>query len=90
MAALQRLQTQLNKLGMASLAGRLTAAQTVLLGPNIARALTIRADVLQKRRPRVQNPLCPNAQKITKDVCMTGMMHCNATYLGWNKYEIPY
>lgn len=67
-AALQRLQSQLNKQGMASLAGRVTAAQTVLLGPGVANALRIRETVLQRRRPRVQNPLCSNAQTLAKDV----------------------
>lgn len=68
MAALQRLQSQLNKHGLASLAGRVTAAQAVLLGPGVARALPIRAAVLQRRRPRVQNPVRPDAQAVTKDV----------------------
>lgn len=67
-AALQRLQSQLNKQGMASLAGRVTAAQTVLLGPGVANALRIRETVLQRRRPRVQNPLSSNAQTLAKDV----------------------
>ena len=68
MAALQRLQTQLNKEGLATLAGRVTAAQSLLLGPAVARALDIRAAVLQRRRPRIHNPLCSNVQMLAKDV----------------------
>lgn len=66
--ALQRLQGQLNKQGFASLAGRVTAAQSCLLGPAVARALHIRAAVLQRRRPRTQNPVCSNAQALARDV----------------------
>lgn len=67
-SAMQRLQTELNKQGMAALASRLTAAQQLLAGPNIARALAIRTAVLQRRRPRVHNPVCSNAQTMAKDV----------------------
>ncbi|XP_052869006.1 uncharacterized protein LOC128274746 [Anopheles cruzii] len=66
-AALQRLQGHLNKHGLASLAGRVTAAQSLLLGPGIARALAIRSAVLERRRPKVQNPICSNAQALAKD-----------------------
>lgn len=66
--ALQRLQGQLNKQGFASLAGRVTAAQSCLLGPAVARALHIRAAVLQRRRPRTQNPVRVNAQTLARDV----------------------
>lgn len=68
MAALQRLQSQLNKNGMASLAGRVTAAQNLLLGPGMAHALAVRSEVLQRRRPRIPNPICSNAQHLSKDV----------------------
>lgn len=67
-AALQRLQGQLNKQGFASLAGRVTSAQSLLLGPAISRALHIRSAVLQRRRPRTQNPVCANAQSLARDV----------------------
>lgn len=68
MEALQRLQGQLNKQGFASLAGRVTAAQSCLLGPAVARALHIRAAVLQRRRPRTQNPVRVNVQALARDV----------------------
>lgn len=55
---------------MASLAGRVTAAQSLLLGPGIARALAARTAVLQRRRPRILNPVVANAQNITKDVSL--------------------
>uniref|UniRef100_A0A182J6P6 Guanylate kinase-like domain-containing protein n=2 Tax=Anopheles atroparvus TaxID=41427 RepID=A0A182J6P6_ANOAO len=66
-AALQRLQGHLNKHGLAALAGRVTAAQSLLLGPGIARALAVRTAVLERRRPKVQNPICSNAQALAKD-----------------------
>uniref|UniRef100_A0A4Y0BPU3 Guanylate kinase-like domain-containing protein n=2 Tax=Anopheles funestus TaxID=62324 RepID=A0A4Y0BPU3_ANOFN len=66
-AALQRLQGHLNKHGLAALAGRVTAAQSLLLGPGIARALAVRTAVLERRRPKVPNPICPNAQALAKD-----------------------
>lgn len=68
MSALQRLQGHLNKHGLAALAGRVTAAQSLLLGPGIARALAARTAVLERRRPKVQNPICSNAQALVKDV----------------------
>lgn len=68
MTALARLQNQLNKSGYPNLAGRVTAAQSLLLGPGVARALTIRSVVLQRRRPKIQNPICSNAQALAKDV----------------------
>lgn len=58
----------MNKQGYAALAGRVTAAQSCLLGPVVARALNIRAAVLQRRRPRTQNPVCANAQALARDV----------------------
>lgn len=66
-SALQRLQSHLNKHGLAALAGRVTAAQSLLLGPGIARALAARTAVLERRRPKVQNPICSNAQTLVKD-----------------------
>jgi MAGUK p55 subfamily member 5 len=53
---------------MATLAGRVTAAQSLLLGPGVARALTARQVTLERRRPKVQNPICSNAQVLAKDV----------------------
>lgn len=53
---------------MAALAGRVTAAQNLLLGPGVAHALAIRAVVLQRRRPRISNPICTNAQNLSKDI----------------------
>ncbi len=52
---------------MSGLASRVTAAQQLLSGPNIARALAIRTAVLIRRRPKIQ-PLCATAQTIAKDV----------------------
>ncbi|EDS36902.1 membrane-associated guanylate kinase [Culex quinquefasciatus] len=66
-SALQRLQGHLNKHGLAALAGRVTAAQSLLLGPGIARALAARTAVLERRRPKVQNPICSNSQALVKD-----------------------
>lgn len=71
-AALQRLQLQLNKNGMNTLAGRVTSAQALLLGPGIARALAARTQVLQRRRPRILNPVVSNVQMIAKDVSFCG------------------
>lgn len=61
---------------MSALAGRVTAAQTLLLGPGVARALAIRTAVLQRRRPRVLNPVCSNAQTIAKD-CVESLAQSN-------------
>lgn len=62
---------------MSALAGRVTAAQTLLLGPGVARALAIRTAVLQRRRPRVLNPVCSNAQIIAKD-CLESLAQSNS------------
>lgn len=67
--SLQRLQNELSKQGLGALASRVTAAEQLLSGPNIARALAIRTAVLQRRRPRVHNPVCANAQVLAKNVC---------------------
>lgn len=66
-AALQRLQNHLNKNGMVTLAGRVTAAQSLLLGPGVARALAVRTAVVQRRRPRILNPVCSNAQTLGRE-----------------------
>lgn len=68
MAALQNLQGQLNKHGLASLAGRVTNVQSLLLGPVVARALHIRSAVLQRRRPRTQNAIRNDAKTLAKEV----------------------
>lgn len=67
-AALQNLQGQLNKHGLASLAGRVTNVQSLLLGPVVARALHIRSAVLQRRRPRTQNAIRNDAKALAKEV----------------------
>lgn len=67
-AALQQLQGQLNKNGLASLAGRVTNVQSLLLGPVVARALQIRSAVLQRRRPRTENAIRTNAKALAKEV----------------------
>ncbi|XP_055609232.1 protein PALS1 isoform X2 [Uranotaenia lowii] len=77
-SALQRLQGHLNKHGLAALAGRVTAAQSLLLGPGIARALAARTAVLERRRPRIQNPICSNAQALAKD-CVESLAQSNST-----------
>lgn len=77
MNALQQLQSQLSKHGMATLAGRVTAAQSLLLVPSVARALEIRESVLERRRPRVHNPVCSNAQALVKDVSYETFMLFN-------------
>lgn len=68
MTALQNLQGQLNKHGLASLAGRVTNVQSLLLGPVVARALHIRSAVLQRRRPRTQNAIRTDAKALAKEV----------------------
>ncbi|XP_055909066.1 uncharacterized protein LOC129943983 isoform X2 [Eupeodes corollae] len=67
-AALQKLQNQLTKSGMATLAGRVTAAQNILLGPGVAHVLAARTTVLQRRRPRFAQPVSDNAQGLSKDI----------------------
>lgn len=76
--ALQRLQAQLNKNGMTTLSGRVAAAQSLLLGPGIARAMATRAAVLQRRRPRVSNPVTSNAQPLVKD-CVETLSQSNSS-----------
>lgn len=66
--ALQQLQGTLNKHGLASLAGRVTNVQSLLLGPVVARALHVRSAVLQRRRPRTQNAIRTNAKTLAKEV----------------------
>ncbi|XP_067635690.1 uncharacterized protein sdt isoform X3 [Eurosta solidaginis] len=67
-AALTRLQNQLTKNGMSTLAGRVSAAHNVLSGAGVAHALAARTAVLQRRRPRVANPVSVNATSLQKDI----------------------
>ncbi|XP_054731347.1 uncharacterized protein LOC129239676 isoform X2 [Anastrepha obliqua] len=67
-AALTRLQNQLIKNGMSTLAGRVSAAHNVLSGAGVAHALAARAAVLQRRRPRVANSVSANATVLQKDI----------------------
>ena len=67
-ATMQRLQTNFKKHGMHALASRLNIAQNLLLKSVVAKALDTRIQLLQRRFPRVQNPISYNAQKLTKDV----------------------
>lgn len=85
-SALQHLQGQLNKHGLASLAGRVTNVQSLLLGPVVARALHIRSAVLQRRRPRTQNAIRTDAKALAKEVsifsffCLIQHAHQQAFY----------
>jgi len=67
-AALSRLQSVLTKSGMATLAGRVSAAHNILSGAGVAHALAARQAVLQRRRPRVANPVSANALSLQKDI----------------------
>nr|XP_036215175.1 uncharacterized protein LOC106622510 isoform X3 [Bactrocera oleae] len=67
-AALTRLQNQLTKNGMSTLASRVSAAHNVLSSAGVAHALAARAAVLQRRRPRVANPVSVNATSLQKDI----------------------
>lgn len=84
--ALQQLQGTLNKHGLASLAGRVTNVQSLLLGPVVARALHIRSAVLQRRRPRTQNAIRTNAKSLAKEVnsliiiYILSDLRCSATF----------
>lgn len=59
------------------MAGRVTAAQSLLLGPGVARALATRTAVLQRRRPRTANPDILNAQVLAKD-CVETLTQSNS------------
>lgn len=67
-ATMQRLQINFKKHGMHALASRLNIAQNLLLKSVVAKALDTRVQLLQRRFPRVHNPISYNAQKLTKDV----------------------
>lgn len=65
---LQRLQKNLKSFGLNALVGRAQIAHNLLNRPSVANALDTRLQVLERRHPRVDNPLSYNAQKLTKDV----------------------
>ncbi|KAI8120572.1 MAGUK p55 subfamily member 5 [Lucilia cuprina] len=67
-AALTRLQSQLTKNGMTTLAGRVSAAHNILSNPGVAHALAARQAVLQRRRPKVNQPVSTNAMELQKDI----------------------
>lgn len=67
-AALTRLQSQLSKSGLSTLAGRVSAAHNVLASASVAHVLAARTAVLQRRRPRVGGPLHHSALGLQKDI----------------------
>ncbi|XP_032308884.1 uncharacterized protein LOC6503071 isoform X6 [Drosophila ananassae] len=67
-AALTRLQSQLSKSGLSTLAGRVSAAHNVLASASVAHVLAARTAVLQRRRPRVAGPLHHSALGLQKDI----------------------
>uniref|UniRef100_A0A1I8NA39 Guanylate kinase n=1 Tax=Musca domestica TaxID=7370 RepID=A0A1I8NA39_MUSDO len=67
-AALTRLQNQLTKNGMTTLAGRVSAAHNILSNPGVAHALAARAAVLQRRRSKATTPVSTNALELQKDI----------------------
>ncbi|XP_032295472.1 protein PALS1 isoform X8 [Drosophila virilis] len=67
-AALTRLQGQLAKSGLSTLAGRVSAAHNVLASASVAHVLAARSAVLQRRRPRVAGPLHVNALGLQKEI----------------------
>ncbi|XP_075154574.1 MAGUK p55 family member stardust isoform X4 [Haematobia irritans] len=67
-AALTRLQSQLTKNGMSTLAGRVSAAHNILSNPGVAHALAARAVVLQRRRSKATTPATTNAMDLQKDI----------------------
>ncbi|XP_017113061.1 serine-rich adhesin for platelets isoform X3 [Drosophila elegans] len=67
-AALTRLQNQLSKSGLSTLAGRVSAAHSVLASASVAHVLAARSAVLQRRRSRVSGPLHHSALGLQKDI----------------------
>nr|XP_016994697.2 uncharacterized protein LOC108055739 isoform X6 [Drosophila takahashii] len=67
-AALTRLQSQLSKSGLSTLAGRVSAAHSVLAGASVAHVLAARTAVLQRRRSRHSGPLHHSALGLQKDI----------------------
>lgn len=53
---------------MNHLAARISAVQT-LVGPIVAKALVTRADVIQRRTPKIPNPVSLNSVTLAKEVC---------------------
>lgn len=68
LVTLQRLQKNLKSFGLNALVGRAQIAHNLLNRPSVANALDTRLQVMERRHPKVQNPICYNAQKLTKDV----------------------
>ncbi|XP_037727592.1 uncharacterized protein LOC119558285 isoform X4 [Drosophila subpulchrella] len=66
--ALTRLQNQLSKSGLSTLAGRVSAAHSVLASASVAHVLAARTAVLQRRRSRHSGPLHHNALGLQKDI----------------------
>lgn len=77
-ATMQRLQSNFKKYGMHALANRLTIAQNLLLKSVVAKALDTRVELLQRRYPRVENPMSFNAQKLTKN-CLEVLSDTNSS-----------
>uniref|UniRef100_A0A6P4F0L6 Protein PALS1 n=1 Tax=Drosophila rhopaloa TaxID=1041015 RepID=A0A6P4F0L6_DRORH len=67
-AALTRLQNQLSKSGLSTLAGRVSAAHSVLASASVAHVLAARTAVLQRRRSRLSGPLHHSALGLQKDI----------------------
>lgn len=67
-AALTRLQGQLAKSGLSTLAGRVSAAHSVLASASVANVLAARTAVLQRRRPRVAGPVHHHALAMQKEI----------------------
>lgn len=74
---MDRLQTQLKKNGLNALSGRVATAQSLLIGPGVASAMATRSAVLQRRRPRVSNPVTSNAQILARD-CVETLSQSNS------------
>ncbi|CAO1401987.1 unnamed protein product [Diamesa serratosioi] len=77
-ATMQRLQSNFKKYGMHALANRLTIAQNLLLKSVVAKALDTRVELLQRRYPRVENPMSFNVQKLTKN-CLEVLSDTNSS-----------
>lgn len=66
---MQQLQSQLNIHGESALAGRVSAAQAVLMGPDVANALPLRAAVLEQRQEsHSPSPVRSDMLALIKDV----------------------
>lgn len=78
---MQRLQMNFKKHGMHALASRLNITQNLLLKSVVAKALDTRVQLLQRRFPRVHNPISYNAQKLTKDVSTSSPDHIRSNLI---------